>query len=521
MRAPAPSRSPRAVSCQGAAAAGPQAAVDQLNVALALCRWLQPLLRIAPVRAAACAIMGAGLPRPPASADPAAALAAMAAPCEVEQFAHSSARPALRALCARMAPPALAPQYGPPPGKKARGGVGAQGDGWRGVPRRGPSTALAETASLPLLGLTCPRTCLPLPPAPAPRTACCAACCSGCPPCPPTSAPRRSRCCYSCCTTPAASTPQVRPAPGDAARAPLLAPRTRPFGGPGLCRVASLTHAPRPPRADAPHQPSLTRPPSPTPPPPLPDSLPPARLLRPHAVPDRRLPQRRALADARARPCDGAASQQRLGGGRAHERAGGGGLLRTKAHPRAQRCALWGCKMEIGGGVEGPAPPRIDCCPSLTPTVTRPSPARHPPPQRILEVMLDGVCLVTSGAIARLSAAPAPAAAFNTQWAGPLAAHRRAVGDLNTATHHSQLARAALARPELFEGRLLVALGGVQVNCGGEGGAAGEWVLLTQTSRRRGPPKCTPVTGGLSRWASTQCQHRGVEMHPCYQPARP
>jgi hypothetical protein len=77
--------------------------------------------------------------------------------------------------------------------------------------------------------------------------------------------------------------------------------------------------------------------------------------------------------------------------------------------------------------------------------------------------MLDGVCLVTSGAVARLSAPPAPASAFNAHWAGPLAAHRRAVGDLNTATHHAQLARAVLARPELFEGRLLVALGGVQV----------------------------------------------------------
>jgi hypothetical protein len=77
--------------------------------------------------------------------------------------------------------------------------------------------------------------------------------------------------------------------------------------------------------------------------------------------------------------------------------------------------------------------------------------------------MMDGVCLVTSGAVARLSGAPGPAASFSAQWAGPLAAHRRAVGDLTTATHHAQLAAAALAAPELFEGRLLLALASIQV----------------------------------------------------------
>jgi hypothetical protein len=89
-----------------------------LNAALALCRWLQPLLRIAPVRAAACAIFAAALPQPP-PAGPAAAAAA-AAPCELEQFAHPSARPALRTLCARLVPPGGAPQYGPPAGKKVK-----------------------------------------------------------------------------------------------------------------------------------------------------------------------------------------------------------------------------------------------------------------------------------------------------------------------------------------------------------------------------------------------------------------
>lgn len=86
--------------------------------------------------------------------------------------------------------------------------------------------------------------------------------------------------------------------------------------------------------------------------------------------------------------------------------------------------------------------------------------------------------LVTAGAVARLAAQSGPASAFTAAWAGALAAHRRAIGDLNTATHHAQLARAVLERPELFEGRLLASLRAVQVG----GGAFG---LLSRGTRAR------------------------------------
>lgn len=76
--------------------------------------------------------------------------------------------------------------------------------------------------------------------------------------------------------------------------------------------------------------------------------------------------------------------------------------------------------------------------------------------------MLDSVRATTAGAAARL-ANPGPALPDNATWHGPLAAHRRSVGDLNTATHHGGLARAVLARGDLFEGRLLAALAAMQV----------------------------------------------------------
>jgi hypothetical protein len=106
--------------------------------------------------------------------------------------------------------------------------------------------------------------------------------------------------------------------------------------------------------------------------------------------------------------------------------------------------------------------------------------------------MLDGVCLTTAGAVARLAGPSGPASAFNAAWTGPLAAHRRAIGDLNTATHHAQLARAVMATAGLFEGRLLVALGGVQVRCGRGGCVRGGGCAVAE-------PWCGEVEGLWSR----------------------